>query len=549
MKERLKVLFVVSEVDPFVKTGGLADVASSLPQAIKELGHDIRVVMPEYKQIPQSYIEESEHLLHYRTKVAWRNNYVGVNKLEYEGITTYFIDNKNCFHRKSLYDNDDRHIQFAYFCRAVLEMLPKLDFKPDIIHCNDWQTGPLSIFLKENYQEYDFYQDIKTVFTIHNLKYQGEFGKEILGDVLCLDEGHWQSGVLRHNNCINYMKMGINMSDTVSTVSETYAEEIKTPAFGEGLDYAIRMNANDVCGIINGIDYKKYNPAKDQDIYNNYSLDDLKGKMKNKRKLQTDMGLPTSDEVPVISIISRLVEQKGIDLVKGVIDELMQEEIQLVILGTGDNKYESFLQELAHRYPKQVAVNIKYDANLAKKIYAGSDIFLMPSKYEPCGLSQLISLRYGTIPVVRETGGLKDTISSYDEATNEGNGFSFTHYNGHSMLAAIRRAIKFYHQPQIWKDIVVQAMKSDFSWNNSAQEYVELYYKTLDLDDESERMININQATINKLKKLKSIGPVLAQSMLDYREESGGFKEREELLEVSGIGKKKYELLKNKIKL
>ena len=345
------------------------------------------------------------------------------------------------------------------------------------------------------------------------------------------------------------MKMGINMSDTVSTVSETYAEEIKTPAFGEGLDYAIRMNANDVCGIINGIDYKKYNPAKDQDIYNNYSLDDLKGKMKNKRKLQTDMGLPTSDEVPVISIISRLVEQKGIDLVKGVIDELMQEEIQLVILGTGDNKYESFLQELAHRYPKQVAVNIKYDANLAKKIYAGSDIFLMPSKYEPCGLSQLISLRYGTIPVVRETGGLKDTISSYDEATNEGNGFSFTHYNGHSMLAAIRRAIKFYHQPQIWKDIVVQAMKSDFSWNNSAQEYVELYYKTLDLDDESERMININQATINKLKKLKSIGPVLAQSMLDYREESGGFKEREELLEVSGIGKKKYELLKNKIKL
>lgn len=479
MDNRLKVLFVSSEVDPFIKTGGLADVAGSLPQAIKELGVDIRVVLPEYSQILDKYCSELEHLLHYRTKVGWRDNYVGINKLDNKGVPTYFIDNKHYFDRTAVYGHDDKHIQFAYFCRAVLEMLPKIDFQPDIIHCNDWQTGPLSIMLKENYKKYDFYQDIKTVYTIHNLRYQGKFDRKILEDVLALDSAHWESGVVKHDNDVNYMKMGINMSDTINTVSKTYSEEIKTPYFGEGLDYVIRMNADDVYGIINGIDYKKYNPAVDKEIYANYNSDDLEGKAKNKERLQKDMGLPVKD-IPVIGMVSRLVEQKGLDLIGRVIDELMEEEIQFVILGTGEDRYEEIFKAAASRYPDKIAANIKYDSTLAKKIYAGSDLFLMPSKYEPCGIGQLISLRYGTVPVVRETGGLNDTIQAYNEETGSGNGFSFTNYNVHDMLYTIRRAIKFYNQSSDWHRLVKNAMESDFSWHNSAKEYLELYQNTID---------------------------------------------------------------------
>ncbi|SJZ36938.1 glycogen synthase GlgA [Selenihalanaerobacter shriftii] len=556
MQDKLKILFVASEVDPFIKTGGLADVSSSLPQAIEELGHDIRVVMPEYKQISDRYINKLEHVLHYKTRVAWRNNYVGINRLDNNGIPTYFVDNKNYFNRDTIYEEEDRHIQFAYFCRAVLEMLPKIDFKPDIIHCNDWQTGPLSMILKDNYKMYDFYEDIKTVYTIHNLKYQGEFGKKILSDVLCLDSAHWKSGVLKHNNFVNYMKMGINMSDTVTTVSKTYAKEITTPYFGEGLDYVIRMNENDVYGIVNGIDYQKNNPANDQNIYANYDLNNLEGKLKNKRQLQKDMGLSIRDEVPVISIVSRLVEQKGLDLVKSIIDDLMQEDIQLIILGTGEEKYEHFFQQIAKYYPDKIATNIKYDVILAQKIYAGSDIFLMPSKYEPCGLSQLISLRYGTIPIVRETGGLKDTISAYDEITNQGNGFSFKDYDTQDMLDTILRAINFYHQPNIWKQIVKNAMNSDFSWKNSAQEYINLYYKTLDIGSEKmndninikdNSKININLASIDELKDLKGVGAVLAKNILDYRKEKGQFKDPEDLMKIVGIGKTKYNLFKDRV--
>ncbi|MGM0471529.1 MAG: glycogen synthase, partial [Bacillota bacterium] len=322
MSEDLKVLFVASEVDPFLKTGGLADVAGSLPQAIKDLGVDIRVVLPEYSQISDKYLVDSEHLLHFRTNISWRDNYVGINRLENKGLITYFIDNKNYFDRDTIYCEDDNHVRFAYFCRSVLEMLPKIDFQPDIIHCNDWQSGPLSIFLKENYQLYDFYQDIKTLYTIHNLKYQGQFDPEILADTLCLDFKYWYSGVLKHDQAVNYMKMGINMSDIVTTVSETYAEEIKQVEFGEGLDYVLRMNDDDLYGIVNGINYDKYNPATDNQIYANYSSQDLTNKAVNKERLQEESGLPTID-VPVIGIISRLVEQKGLDLVNFIMDELM----------------------------------------------------------------------------------------------------------------------------------------------------------------------------------------------------------------------------------
>ncbi|MBM7624974.1 glycogen synthase GlgA [Sporohalobacter salinus] len=479
MDNRLKVLFVSPEVNPFVKTGGLADVAGSLPQALKELGVDIRVVLPEYSQVPDKYCSELEHILHYRTEVGWRDEYVGINTLNNKGVPTYFIDNKNYFYRDTIYGHDDEHIQFAYFCRAVLEMLPKIDFKPDIIHCNDWQSGPLSMMLKENYKKYDFYQDIKTVYTIHNLRYQGKFGKEILEDILALDSVHWESGVVKHDNAVNYMKMGINMSDTINTVSRTYAEEIKTSYFGEGLDYVVRMNADDVYGINNGIDYKKYDPYTDNKIYANYNIDDLEKKVENKRKLQQDMELPVTD-VPVISLVSRLVEQKGLDLIGHVIDELMKEEIQFIILGTGESRYEEMFKKIAARYPDKMVAKIKYDSILAQKIYAGSDFFLMPSKYEPCGISQLISLRYGTIPIVRETGGLDDTIQAYDEETGEGNGFSFTDYNAYDMLYTIRRAIKFYNRVSDWQRLIKNAMKSDFSWHNSAKKYLELYQKTIE---------------------------------------------------------------------
>ncbi|PRX18826.1 starch synthase [Orenia metallireducens] len=569
MKNKLKILFVSSEVAPFAKTGGLADVAGSLPQAIKKEGHDIRVVMPQYSQIPQKYLQNLEHQLHFRTRVGWRDNYVGVNTLQREGVITYFIDNKNYFNRASLYDNEDKHIQFAYFCRAVLEMLPKINFQPDIIHCNDWQTGPLSIMLKENYQIYDFYKDIRTVYTIHNLRYQGVFGKEVLDDALALSSKYWDWGVVCHDDCINYMKMAIEMSDIITTVSKTYAAEIQTPYFGEGLDYVLRMNSDDLYGIVNGISHQENDPTSDDRIYAKYSVDNLSGKYENKRRLQADMGLPIREDVPVISLISRLVEQKGLDLIAAVIDELLQENIQLIILGTGEYVYEEMFKEVGWRYPNKVSANIRYDSNLAQKIYAGSDIFLMPSKYEPCGLGQLFSLRYGTIPVVRETGGLNDTISSYNEVTEEGNGFTFRNYNAHDMLYTLRRAISFYHQPELWNELVKKAMESDFSWNNSACEYIQLYCKLLGIDqeevnknkeletkvlklnmdlnsqvDDLAQKVNLNLASKDILTNLKGVGPSLAERIVNYRIKEGTFENLDELKKVKGIGSKLFGQLK-----
>ncbi|GAB6098226.1 glycogen synthase GlgA [Halanaerocella petrolearia] len=560
-EERKKILFVSSEVVPFAKTGGLADVAGSLPQELKELGHDVRVVMPEYSQISDEYLVELEHKLHFRTKVGWRDKYVGVNSLENNGVTTYFIDNKNYFDSPTLYEGKDKHIRFAYFCRAVLEMLPKLDFQPDIIHCNDWQTGPLSMMLKENYQIYDFYKDIKTVYTIHNLRYQGIFGRDILEDTLALDSKHWISGVVRHDGCVNYMKMGINMSDVVNTVSKTYAQEIKTPYFGEGLDYVMRMNDNDLYGIVNGIDYDDYNPATDEDIYDNYSADDVAGKLDNKLALQKEMGLPQREDVPVIGLVSRLVDQKGLDLLACVLDDLLQEDLQFVLLGTGADKYEKIFSKLGNRYPDKMTANIKYDGALARKIYASSDMFLMPSKFEPCGLGQLISLRYGTIPVVRETGGLNDTIQSYDEDTGQGNGFSFTNYNAHDMLFTIRRAVDFYYnQPKVWNKLVNRAMTGDYSWKNSAKEYLDLYDK-LTAEDSKERkeeqelykeevtrkVVNINQVNEYDLKQLPGVGPALAKRIVQYRKQNGAFANRRELKKVSGIGSSLFQRISDNI--
>ncbi|MGM0369857.1 MAG: glycogen synthase GlgA [Bacillota bacterium] len=479
MKEQdeLKILFVSSEVVPFVKTGGLADVAGFLPREIKNQGHDIRVVMPEYTgQIDEQYLSQTEHITDFRTDVAWRDEYVGINKLENKGVPTYFVDNKQMFNRPNLYENPDKHVQFAYFCRAVIEMLPKIDFQPDIIHCNDWQTGPLSAMLKNQYQMYDFYKDIRTIYTIHNLRYQGRFGLDILDDTLALSSDLLPK--IEDDDQVNYMKTGISFADAVNTVSRMYAGEIQTPEFGEGLDYVLRYRKHDLYGIVNGIDYEEYDPTTDDRIYANFSADDLAGKQENKLRLQQEMGLPQEPDIPMISIISRLVPQKGLDLIQEVIDELLQEDIQFVMLGTGNQEYEDMFRRIAEQYPDKVATNITYDADLAQKIYASSDMFLMPSQFEPCGLGQLFSLRYGTIPIVRETGGLQDTIQSYNEQTKEGNGFSFSSYNADDMLYTIKRALDYYNnQQEVWERLVKKAIKSDYSWHQSAQEYINLYKK------------------------------------------------------------------------
>ncbi|MFW6381252.1 MAG: glycogen synthase GlgA [Bacillota bacterium] len=475
MSKNLRILFVSSEVDPFVKTGGLADVAGSLPQEISKLGHDVRVVLPEYtRQIPDHYLEGLQHITEFQTRVVWRREYVGINRLINEGVPTYFVDNKFFFNRPSLYENDDRPVQFTYFCRAVLEMLPRIDFKPDVIHFNDWQTGPMALLLDDNYRQFDFYRDIKTVFTIHNLRYQGQFGPEIINDVLGISDFHWYSGNIRHAGLVNFMKMGIMYADQLNTVSPTYAEEIKDPYFGEGLDYALRLRGDDLSGIVNGLSYEKFNPVTDDRIFFNYSADRLEGKYKNKEHLQRELGLPVA-EAPIIGVISRLVEQKGLDLITHVFEDIVAGDLQFVLLGTGNTYYESFFRQMADTYPEQVAACIKYDAGLAQKIYAGSDIFLMPSRYEPCGLSQLISMRYGTIPLVKETGGLKDTVKPYCENTDTGYGFTFSRYNAHDMLVALERACRIYRKRDKWRKLIKRVMQLDYSWERSAREYIDLY--------------------------------------------------------------------------
>ncbi|MFW5976387.1 MAG: glycogen synthase GlgA [Bacillota bacterium] len=474
MSDKLKILFVAPEIAPYVKTGGLADVVSSLPKALQAKGHDVRSVMPEYAQIEDKYFKKTEHLMHFETKVGWRQEYTGINYLN-QDIPTYFVDNKYLFSRPSLYENGDRYLQFAFFCRSVLKMLKKIDFKPDIIHTHDWQTAPLSLMLDDNYED-KFYADIDTVFTIHNLAYQGKFEEKILYDVLDVDEEYWYYGDIRHDGLINYMKSGIMTADKITTVSKTYADEIKYPYFGEGLDYALRMRNDDLIGIVNGINYREFNPATDNRIYKKYDKNNIEKKFENKLRLQKEFDLKSDKEIPLMGVISRLVSQKGFELLLHIFDELMQEKVQFILLGTGQSEYEDRFLEMGRRYPEKTSINIKYDAELAQKIYAGSDMFLMPSRYEPCGLSQLIALRYGTIPVVRETGGLKDTVARVNEDGSRGFGFSFSNFNAHELLFEIKRGLKMFKNKDIWENIIFKAMSQDYSWQKSADKYLNLYY-------------------------------------------------------------------------
>ncbi len=474
----MKILFVASEAAPFLKTGGLADVAHSLPKALKKAGTDIRVIIPKYGKISDEFKEQMDHIAEFTVPVGWRNQYCGLDHLKYDGIDFYFMDNEYYFKRNEPYGHYDDGEIFAFFSRGVLEAIKHMDnFIPEVIHCNDWHTGMIPVFLEAFYR-YDIrFQNIKTIFTIHNLRYQGIFSKTILTELLGLDYSYFTEDKLKYYDAVSFMKGGIIYSDIVTTVSETYADEIRTPYYGENLDGLLNGISYKLYGIVNGIDHDAYNPRRDKDIPKTFGLTTMKNKLVDKEALQKELGLPVNKDIPVIGLVSRLVSQKGLDLIKGVIEEILHLDIQLVILGTGDQAYEDLFEYYSHIYPEKLSSNIGFSDKLAKLIYAGADMFLMPSLFEPCGIGQLIALRYGTVPIVRETGGLKDTITPYNKYTGEGNGFSFTNYNAHDMLNVIQLAIETFKDKKQWLAIQKNGMKAETSWKDSAKKYTDLYKK------------------------------------------------------------------------
>lgn len=473
----MKVLYVASEAYPFIKTGGLADVAGSLPIALKEAGASVSVVLPYYQDIPKEMKDSLEFVDKLWVNLSWRRQYVGVFKGVYKGVDYYFLDNLYYFGRKGLYGHYDDAERFAYFDRAVLEALPLLGGIPDIIHANDWQCGMISFFLDKFYRSRPEYQNIRTVYTIHNIEYQGIFDPAITEDILGLDYTDYSNGAIRHDNCVNYMKAGIRSSSWVSTVSPSYAKEILTPQYGKGMESILNDCSEKLSGILNGIDLEVNNPLHDEGLFFNYCGRNLAaGKANNKKALQEMLGLPVRD-VPMIAIISRLVEHKGMGLVARVLDGILAEDIQFVVIGTGDWKYEEMFRRYASTYPGKCAVNISFNTSLASKLYAAADYLLMPSLTEPCGLSQMNAMRYACIPIVHETGGLKDSVVPFWEDTEEGNGFSFADANAYDMLYVIREAISLYYRPEKLAALRRNAYKTDFSWKKSAQEYMALYKK------------------------------------------------------------------------
>lgn len=469
------VLFVASEANPYLGSGGLADVIGSLPKTLAANGkYDVRVVMPLYGDISDKYRSQMRFLMNFNVPLAWRNQYCGVFSLKADGVTFYFIDNEYYFKRSGLYGFYDDGERFAYFSKAALEMMVHLDYYPEILHCHDWQTALSVVYLKTLYANRYGYDHIKALFTIHNIEYQGKYGYDCLGDLFGLPES--VKPALDYDGCLNLMKGAIQFSDRFSTVSRMYANEIKNPFFAHGLQYAICENEFKLTGILNGIDETVYNPETDEKLFRNYSADDTSGKAVCKKELQKMLGLPEKDDAPLISIISRLVPAKGLDLVKCVIEELLAENVQVVILGKGEGDYENYFRMLADRYSGKCRAIIAYNKDLASKIYSASDIFLMPSKQEPCGLSQMIACRYGAVPVVRATGGLFDSISPYNnDMRNGGNGFVFGNYNAHEMLYVIKDAVYTFGNKDEWRGIMKRAMTTDFSWKKSSGEYEKLY--------------------------------------------------------------------------
>ncbi|HHV98093.1 MAG TPA: glycogen synthase GlgA [Clostridiaceae bacterium] len=481
-ENNLKVLFVSAEVAPFAKTGGLADVAGSLPKELALMGIDIRVAMPRYKLIKS----DMEYVTDFAVQIGGKKETCIVRKEKTDdkskngaiGVPVYFIDSYNYFDRSGIYCYFDDAERFAFLCKAALEMLPRINFQPDIIHCNDWHTGPICMLLNEVYKDHPFYKNIATIYTIHNLEYQGNFS----GDTLKLFNVGYEIFTpekVEFYGMFSFMKAGLVYADILNTVSKEYSKEIQTERYGEKMEGVLQKRSEDLYGIVNGISYKEFNPETDPRIYRNYNAQNYKLKKDNKYALQRELGLPVTD-VPVIGLVSRLSEQKGLELILDKLEDLMKLDIQFVLLGTGDEHYETAFRNAKLVYPKKVGVYIGFNTDLAQRIYAGCDMFLMPSRFEPCGLGQIISLRYGAIPIVRATGGLAETIVDFDDDNVNGNGFVFKEFSSDEMLDAIKRALKLYNEsPDVWSNLVKRALVLDFSWSRPAKKYIELYERAI----------------------------------------------------------------------
>ena len=474
-----KVIFVASEAAPFAKTGGLADVAGSLPKALNSENVSVDVYMPLHIKIPQQYKDQMSFVGYTTVNMGWRNQYVGLMTMKYDGVDYYFIDNEFYFKRHQLYGEGDDAERYIFFSKAVLAALKMKGEKPDIIHTNDWHAASVNILL-DYYRKHDtFYEGIKTVFTIHNLRYQGVFDPYIMGDLLNIPFDYYAEQHLKFYDSINILKGGIVYSDHITTVSKSYAHEITFPYFGENLDGLISLNKHKLTGIVNGIDYDVYSPETDENIDVHFDVHSLEKKKEIKAQLQMKYGFPVDPDIPMLAMVTRLADMKGLDLIAHILDELLSMNVQLVVLGTGEARYEDMLKHFQYRYPNKLAARLYFDQKESHAIYAGADIFLMPSLFEPCGLSQLIALRYGTIPVVRQIGGLKDTVLPYNKYTGEGNGFGFMNYNAHELLFTIKDALEYYKNDDVWKSLMIHAMEADHSWAKSSVEYLDVYSKVL----------------------------------------------------------------------
>lgn len=478
--KKMQIVFASAECAPFVKTGGLGDVAGSLPAALVRAGAEVIVMVPKYATIKDEYKAQMEHFSDFYVSLGWRNEYCGLEKLEHDGVTYMFIDNERYFARDYPYGFFDDGERFAFFSKAITESLQHLPagFECDILHCNDWQTALAPVFLREFYQGLPLYDRVKTVFSIHNVAFQGQFSDTVMEDILGVAHIPAAASQLRCDACsINYMLGALRYADAITTVSPTYANEIQTPEFGEGLDGVLRERSYALQGILNGIDVAAFDPATDKRIAANYTVDDRSGKAVCKAKLQEELGLEVRDDRPLMVMVTRLTRQKGMDLVMYALDRILAGGVQVAVLGTGDRDYEDGLRYFQDKYPGTMAARIEFDPALSQRMYAAADMFLMPSKFEPCGLSQIIAMRYGTLPIVRETGGLKDTVIPYNEFTGEGTGFSFSNFNGDEMGDAVFRAARlFWDNREAWNQLVTQAMSQDFSWTRSADKYLDLYF-------------------------------------------------------------------------
>ena len=472
----MKILYATSEAVPFCKTGGLADVAGSLPSALAEQGAEVAVVLPLYQKVREKFGDQLTYLCYDYVDLAWRHSYCGLFSLEKDGVTWYFLDNEQYFNRPNLYGYVDDGERFGFFSRAVVKMLDHMKFWPDVIHCNDWQTALIPIYLKDDGVREDRYRTVKTALSIHNIEYQGRYGRETLGDLFGLDQGWANDGTIIMDNDVNLIKGAILCADAINAVSPTYANELKMAYFAHRLENIMRQCEYKLSGVLNGIDLKLYNPETDKRIASNYSMADMAGKAADKAALQQMMGLKEEADTPILAIVSRLVSHKGLDLICEVLHDMMELPVQLVILGKGDQKYEEFFHWAANQYPGRMAVRLDYNEELSMAIYSGADLFLMPSKSEPCGLSQMIAMRYGTVPIVRETGGLRDSVQPYEAWRDAGTGFVFANYASGDMLYVIREAVQLYKEyPDAFARLRERAMQADFSWTRSANEYLKIY--------------------------------------------------------------------------